>query len=95
MLSNDWKISRNKFPELIKGDNGWLIEDIFQATLNNYAIDSGWYGVDGDSSNGQFITYLIKDYNWELPLVRLESTNLEDTLYNVRLCEDIYNKIRK
>lgn len=93
MLSKDWNISTNHFSNLLeKWDTTLLVEDIFQASNTNYIIDSGWYGED---SSGRFITFLIKDLDWDNPVVRIESSNLEETIFNISICEDVYSKIKK
>lgn len=93
MVSEKWKVRPNHYIELLeKWDNTLLMEDIFQASLDNFIIDSGWYGED---ENGQFVTRLIKDYDWENPIVRLVSYNLQDTVQNIAFCEEYYNRINK
>ena len=53
----------------IKYNSGFLYEeDILQVQYpNNIVLDLGWYGENG------FILYLIRDYCWEVPVLKIMS----------------------
>lgn len=58
---------------------GELKEDMFQASKkgkDNVILDIGWYG-DTEQLEGEFIVYLIIDYNWEAPLIRISTRDLD------------------
>ena len=53
-----------------------LNEDLLQASANNFIIDIGWYP-EGDPE-GKIISLLIKDHNWQKPILHFEDTNYAD-----------------
>lgn len=56
-----------------KFESSELEEDMLQVDYpNNYILDVGWY-------KDKFIIYIIRDYEWEVPVVKY-ITNNEDTL---------------
>lgn len=72
-----WKIEYNVFKiddkKPLKEQIWELNEDILQATYidsegNNYLLDIGWY--PEFNVRGHFIIYIIKNYDWENPLVK-------------------------
>jgi len=84
----NWQIIRNEFPELINNfHETFLTEDMFQIQQNDYIIDAGWYG----NENG-FITYLIYNYNWENPIIRIRSNSVEDCLSVINLIIEYLKK---
>ena len=58
-----------------------LREDMFQIERNNILIDSGWY--EGSES---FITFLIIDYNWEDPFIKIKSYVYSDCIKAISFC---------
>lgn len=54
-----------------------LYEDMFQATNNttNITLDIGWYG-DTQTLEGNFIVHLIKDNNWDVPILKIFTKDL-------------------
>jgi hypothetical protein len=62
-----------------------LREDMYQATLGEYAIDCGWYG---NAEDGSFITYLIKDCDWDTPIIKILTKKFEDAKWSVNVCKE-------
>lgn len=60
-----------------------LYEDMFQAEFisRNLVIDIGWYGEDIES--GKFIIYLIQNENWDNPILKLFSRDLDNLTLNL------------
>ncbi len=90
---NDWKITKNDLKDLEDKDlnavEDLLIEDLFQAELDNYCIDAGWYeGVKG------FITFLIKDYDWDNPVIKIVSDKISDVYWSMGICMEYYERIK-
>jgi len=76
--------------ELLNEDNDSLTEDMFQADYpNNYVIDVGWYlGVN------KFRIYVIKDSNWEEPVLRIDCGDINTLNSRVEECINfVRNKI--
>lgn len=89
MLSEKWTLVKNDFPEYAESpDEAFLVEDMFQATFNNYCIDVGWYGLWGGDKNGRFLTYLIKDSNWEEPIIIIVSFKISELEKTIELCRN-------
>ncbi|MFS1512525.1 hypothetical protein VQL36_08825 [Chengkuizengella sp. SCS-71B] len=66
-----------------------LKEDMFQVEfLNNYTIDIGWYPCTTDI-NGNFIIYIIKEYNWEEPLLKASCRTIEELKQHLIKCVNI------
>lgn len=76
---NGYRIESN---EEINSDNDSLTEDMFQVEYpGNYTIDFGWYsGID------KFIVYVIKDCDWQRPLIRKECSTLEELNEGMNYC---------
>jgi hypothetical protein len=71
-------------------DDTILRQDMYQSTYQHYAIDCGWYQSDeGD----RFITYLIKDYNWEEPVIKIETKEFNDAKWGINICKEYMEKI--
>jgi hypothetical protein len=66
LLFNNYDISAN---EELNEENYNLTEDMLQVEFNNnVTLDVGWYiGIKC------FIVFVIKDYDWEKPMLRLEA----------------------
>ena len=65
---NDYDIS---IEDEINENNNNLTEDMLQVEFeNNIILDVGWY-----SGIKCFIVFVIKNYDWEKPLLRLESNS--------------------
>ncbi len=73
------------FPHSNIPDDTYLREDMYQATYEVYGIDCGWYEIDGI---GQFVTYLIKDYDWDAPVIRIAVKTLDDAKWSINICKD-------
>jgi hypothetical protein len=66
-------------------------EDMFQASLENYTIDCGWYG---DYPDGCLITYLISDARWDTPVLKIESRTFNDAVWTIQTCLSYYEKYK-
>ena len=87
MLPEKWTLVKNDFPEYQENpDETFLVEDMFQATFNHFYIDTGWYCISGGGKKGQFITYLIKDSNWEQPIIKIVSSEISEIRKAIELC---------
>lgn len=83
-----WRIIKNELLEYSEDafDQGLLSEDMFQAKFKEYTIDSGWY----ETENGNhFITYLIKDYNWEEPILSFYDINRNEVYKSMKKIKKI------
>ena len=65
-------------------DDTILREDMYQATCEQYVVDCGWYETD---DGGTFITYLIKDYDWETPVIKILTKTFEDAKWSINVCK--------
>lgn len=85
-MSNRWIILKDDLTDL-SGSSGssLLTEDLYQASMENYVIDCGWYSSDEDDHQGRFITFLIKNQDWERPVLRLETLTDEDAKWSIQL----------
>jgi hypothetical protein len=81
-LYKNWSIIKNDLFE-----NEYLSEDIFQIQKNNYVIDIGWY-----EGPNLFYIYLIKDFEWEHPLVKISAYCREQCFVALEFCIN-YEKI--
>lgn len=76
---NNYDISSN---EELNEENYSLTEDMLQVEFkNNIILDVGWY-----SGIKCFIVFVIKEYDWEKPMLRLEAhsyTELKSSLDKV------------
>jgi hypothetical protein len=66
-------------------DDAILREDMYQATYEQYAIDCGWYEPD---EGGEFVTYLIKDNDWDAPLIKIVVKEFEDAKWSIKACKE-------
>jgi len=88
---NNWRIIKDDISELADNcSEKFLTEDLFQIQQNDYTIDAGWYGC----KNG-FITYLIYKYDWENPLIRIESNSISNCLNAINLIKKYVLQITK
>lgn len=67
----------------LKNQQNLLYEDMF---LVNYpklgiCLDIGWY--NGNLKNGNFIISLIKDENWDNPLMKINIKNIDELVINI------------
>ncbi|GGG43562.1 hypothetical protein [Hymenobacter glacieicola] len=66
-----------------------LREDMFQVRygddLLNYVIDVGWYGA-GFSTKGFFQVYLIKDANWQEPVLGIKCKSVKRLVPAIERC---------
>jgi len=71
-----WKIIKDD----LQSEDRFLTQDMFQAEYKFskyetvFTIDVGWYG-EHSKKNGKFILYVIKDYKWDNPILKLSSTS--------------------
>jgi hypothetical protein len=82
--NNQWSISKDKISGPVE-DYTHLTEDLYQASLSYYTVDSGWYGNDPIDPQGKFVTYVIKDFDWDSPLLRMESISIPDTIWCISM----------
>ena len=71
------RVTQNDFPIeediLLNEDNDELKEDMLQVVYpQNYTLDVGWY-----SGIKKFIVFVVKDYNWEEPIVKIICEDIE------------------
>jgi len=82
-LGSHWRIIKDNISSLLNMEfdtSIFLTEDMFQAILNNLIIDSGWY-------ENVFISFLIINNDWERPLMKIYSSNLEDVFIAIKSIE--------
>jgi len=65
-----------------------LTEDMFQIKRNGYIVDSGWY-----SGQDTFITFLIFEFNWSNPIVKIKSKNIFECKYAIQMAINYAEKI--
>ncbi len=94
-----WKVVYNTFKIddkiSLKKQIFELNEDLLQATLidnlgNNFTLDIGWY--PELNIKGHFTIRIIKNYDWEKPLVNREC-NIENFRSILRDCIEYENNI--
>ncbi len=91
MLSEKWHVNKDDLSDLIAIDEDtFLYQDMFQASLENYVIDCGWYEFESDS---YFKTVLIKDYDWENPMVAILTKHINDMRWSIAICENYVERI--
>ncbi|MCB9045557.1 MAG: hypothetical protein H6550_05400 [Chitinophagales bacterium] len=66
-------------------DDTILREDMYQATFEQYVVDCGWYETD---EGGTFITYLIKDFDWEMPVIKILTKDFENAKWSINVCKE-------
>lgn len=78
---NGWEVVKDDFinPSIsLQEQADFLCDDMFQIIKNtpNYSIiiDIGWYG-ETTPLDGMFILYVVKDYDWDLPIFKYSSNN--------------------
>ncbi len=52
-------------------DNACLTEDIAQFEKDNIIIDFGFYGDLNEPNQGEYIVYVVREHDWEKPIVRI------------------------
>ena len=71
IIFNNYDISVN---EELNEENSSLTEDMLQVEFkNDIILDVGWY-----SATKCFVVFVIKQYDWEKPMLRLEAYTYED-----------------
>ena len=92
MELNGWKIVKDSFSELdfLTNDTTFYNEDMFQASFNNYIVDCGWYG----EHDGCFIKVLIRDGNWEEPMVEIVLTRPDMVKWSIEVCKEYLRKLQ-
>lgn len=79
VIHNEFNID---FSEPLKLQVYNLTQDLLQVEYkNNYILDIGWYP-DFDI-NGSFNIYIIKDYNWENYIYRMQCKDEENLKYYI------------
>lgn len=87
-MAIELQIVKNDFSELdITSNETFFTEDLYQAVYENYAIDCGWYNA------GYFVTFLIKDSDWDLPVLRIETRDLNAAKWSIKTCIEYLNEI--
>ncbi|MBS1780161.1 MAG: hypothetical protein JST70_12590 [Bacteroidetes bacterium] len=71
-------------------DDTNLREDMYQAVYGQYIIDCGWYETE---DGGNFITYLIKDNNWETPVIKIIIRTLHDAKWSIKACKTYLSEV--
>lgn len=79
----DWKVIKDDLFTLSEQREDFLNEDMFQASYKIYTIDCGWYE---EGELGHYICFLIKEYNWESPIIKIITDNIEDAKWSVMIC---------
>lgn len=70
--------------------NSALKENMVQIVYkNNYTLDVGWYG----GINGAFTIMIVKDYDWDNPIIKEESTDLDGLKVALEKCIEHINKL--
>ena len=83
-MSIELKIVKDDFFIYADMPDTTLREDMYQATYKQYGIDCGWYeGVE----DGSFITYLIKDYDWDKPVIKILTKDFVDAKWSINVCK--------
>lgn len=69
-------------------DRSLLKEDMLQLAYKEYLIDLGYY-------THQFILYVVKDYNWDIP-VKKEYLQEEDIVNSLnKACDEVLSYYRE
>ena len=81
----DIKIIKDDFIDLnlsLNKQRDSLYEDMFSAQLErlNLNLDIGWYG---DFKNGNFIIFLIKNSDWDEPIIKIKTRNTKELINNL------------
>ena len=73
-----------------KNDLEILKEDMLQAKYDNdFIIDVGWY--PSFDENGQFQVRVIKDHQWEPPLILLTANTITELASKLQTAQNIVN----
>ena len=77
------------FEEPLKNQVNFLYEDMFHVAQENLNIifDIGWYG-DADNLDGKFILHLIKNEDWDNPMVKLSTKDLSTLKFYIKTTID-------
>jgi len=67
-----------------------MCQDMYQAVYGSYVIDCGWYG---HYEGGNFITFLIKDVDWENPVLKIVTPNFSDAKWSIKACKEYVDSI--
>lgn len=78
------------FSKSLKEQENCLLEDILQISFqNNILLDLGWYP-ELDFTGG-FVLRVIKDYDWEKPLYKIEFKDLSLVSENIKKATNFIN----
>jgi len=84
-ICKNWNVIKNNL-FVNYYDNEFLTEDLFQIEKKNFIIDIGWY--EGASL---FYIYLIKDFEWDLPLIKISAYSREQCFIALEFCVNYEN----
>jgi hypothetical protein len=74
--SRDWEIVKP-----LRGfSRDFLTEDLARYTSGSVTIDFGFYGDEIESEKGSYTIYVIFENDWDEPIARFSSRNLEFVL---------------
>lgn len=69
-----------------------LKEDLYQAQMDNYILDIGWY--PEFDINGCFKVFVIKDFDWSNPISIMESISYQQLEKDIEASLIIITDIR-
>jgi hypothetical protein len=78
-----WTVVKDDISDLDGSQETMMREDMFQASKGRYTIDCGWYG---DYPDGCYITYIVRDAQWDKPVVKIESRTLDNSAWSIDVC---------
>ncbi|WP_405079902.1 hypothetical protein ACI48J_19840 [Paenibacillus chitinolyticus] len=85
---NEYKIDNNI---ILHGDNDDLQEDMFFVRYpNNYALDVGWY-----LGTQSFLIFIVRDLNWDEPILRKECFTYNELEMNVIQLSDWLKRLNQ
>ena len=85
---NPYKLSPNDMTDL-----KYLSEDMLQVEYpNSYILDVGWYG-KFQTLNGVFIIQIIKDTDWEKPILIEEYKSVTELYEGMKIAIDRIKKL--
>ena len=99
-LQAGWTVEYNNFSEYdmnIHGKKDYyeLNEDLLQLkhTKADIVVDLGWYP-SHKCDEGSYILYLVKDYNWEKPLEKVDTQDKQEVIKAIEkwVCHDFIQK---
>lgn len=70
-------------------DETILREDMYQAITEPFLIDCGWYE---NTVSGNFITYLIKNNDWDNPIIKIITNQIKEVYWSIDVCMQLINR---